>query len=163
MSDIYEFFKSITLFKNSMRKSWLLVTKLGPNVALSCHLHPEQQIQVNKNTYSFDTSERSTKNEYENQQFVIFELQKVFWNCIDYYVRWIFKKVLGKIVQNSTSQGKLGRTKDPSESTFQAFKRSKIQNFGKHGATSRIYWVYYNRPILSYLEVGWNVWWRYLL
>ena len=41
ISDIYEFFKSITLFKNSMGKSWLLVTKLGPCVALGHHLHPE--------------------------------------------------------------------------------------------------------------------------
>ena len=29
MSNIYEFFKSITLFTNSTWKSWLLVTKLG--------------------------------------------------------------------------------------------------------------------------------------
>ena len=38
-------------------------------------------------------------------------------------------------------------------------KIPEIQNFDKHSATSRIYWVYYNRPVLSYLDVGWNVWW----
>ena len=34
------------------------------------------------------------------------------------------------------------------------FKEPKIQNFGKHGATSEIYWVYYKPPVLSYSEVG---------
>ena len=42
MSDIYEFFKSITFFINWMWKSWLLVTKLGTCVALTHHLHHEQ-------------------------------------------------------------------------------------------------------------------------
>ena len=37
---------------------------------------------------------------------------------------------------------------------FQAFREPKIQNFGNHGATSGIYWVYYKPPILSYWEVG---------
>ena len=39
MSDIYEFFKSITLFTNSIWKPWLLITKLGACVALIHHLH----------------------------------------------------------------------------------------------------------------------------
>ena len=34
------------------------------------------------------------------------------------------------------------------------FKEPKIQNFGKHGATSETYWVYYKPPVLSYSEVG---------
>ena len=39
VSDIYEFFKSITLFTNSIWKSWLLITKLGACVALIPHLY----------------------------------------------------------------------------------------------------------------------------
>ena len=34
MSDIYEYLKSVTLFTNSLWKSWLLITKLGVWVAL---------------------------------------------------------------------------------------------------------------------------------
>ena len=34
ISDIYEFFKSVTLFTNSMWKSWQLITKSGACVAL---------------------------------------------------------------------------------------------------------------------------------
>ena len=37
---------------------------------------------------------------------------------------------------------------------FQIFKEPKIQNFGNQGATSRVYWVYYKPPVLSYSEVG---------
>ena len=48
MSDIYEFFQSITLFTNSMWKSWLLLTKLRAGVALDRYLHYEQEIHVNK-------------------------------------------------------------------------------------------------------------------
>ena len=42
MSDVYELFKSITLFKNLMWKFWLLVTKLDACIALGYHLHHEQ-------------------------------------------------------------------------------------------------------------------------
>ena len=42
MSDIYEFFRSVTLFTNSMEKSWLLVTKLGACITLGNHLHHKQ-------------------------------------------------------------------------------------------------------------------------
>ena len=42
ISDNYEFFKLITLFVNSMWKSWLLATKLGACVALGHHLYHEQ-------------------------------------------------------------------------------------------------------------------------
>ena len=37
---------------------------------------------------------------------------------------------------------------------FQAFREPKIQNFGNHVATSKIYWVHYKPPVLSYSEVG---------
>ena len=40
------------------------------------------------------------------------------------------------------------------ECIFQVFKEPKIQNFGKHGATSGVYWVYYKPPVLSYSDVG---------
>ena len=33
---------------------------------------------------------------------------------------------------------------------FQAFRKPKIQNSRKHGATSRIYYVYYKPPILYF-------------
>ena len=42
MSGIYEFFRSITLFTNSIEKSWLLVTKLVACVTLGHHLHHKQ-------------------------------------------------------------------------------------------------------------------------
>ena len=42
MKDLYESFKLITFFSNSMRKSWLLVTKLGVCITLGYHLHHEQ-------------------------------------------------------------------------------------------------------------------------
>ena len=35
MSDVYEFFKSMTIYTNSMWKSWLLLTKLGACVTIS--------------------------------------------------------------------------------------------------------------------------------
>ena len=37
---------------------------------------------------------------------------------------------------------------------LQAFRESNIQHFGNHGTISRIYWVYYKPPVLSYSEVG---------
>ena len=39
ISDICEFLTSITLFTNSMWKSWLLVTKLAPCVTFGCQFH----------------------------------------------------------------------------------------------------------------------------
>ena len=39
MSDIYEFFKSITLLKKLICKSWLVITQLGAWVTLIQHLH----------------------------------------------------------------------------------------------------------------------------
>ena len=50
--------------------------------------------------------------------------------------------------------GIIWKAKGPREHISQAFKEPKIQNFGKHGATSRICWVYYKPPISSYSEVG---------
>ena len=41
------------------------------------------------------------------------------------------------------SRDKLQEQKGPEECIFQAFKEPKIQNFGNHGDTSGIYWVYY--------------------
>ena len=67
LSDIYELFKSITLFPNSMWKSWLLITKLGVRIALVHHLHHQLWISVNKRTYCFGTGKTSVKNEFENQ------------------------------------------------------------------------------------------------
>ena len=40
------------------------------------------------------------------------------------------------------------------KSAFCRFSKLKIQNFGNHGATSRIYWVYYKPLVLSYSKVG---------
>ena len=48
ISDIYEFFMSITLFINSMWKSWQLIMKLGACVAPVHHLHLQILICVNK-------------------------------------------------------------------------------------------------------------------
>ena len=39
-------------------------------------------------------------------------------------------------------------------SQFFRLSELKIQNFGNHGATFGIYWVYYKPPVLSYSEVG---------
>ena len=50
--------------------------------------------------------------------------------------------------------GVIGRAKGLGECIFQTFKEPKIQNFGNQGATSRVYWVYYKPPVLSYSEVG---------
>ena len=48
MSEIYEFFKSITLFTNSMWKSWLLIAKVCACIALVHDLHHQLYIRVNK-------------------------------------------------------------------------------------------------------------------
>ena len=47
----------------------------------------------------------------------------------------------------------LGEQNVPENALFRLSK-SQIQNFNNHGATSRIYWVYYKPPVLSYSEVG---------
>ena len=47
----YEFFLSITLFVNSMWKSWIVVTKLSACAALGHHPHNEQSIRVNKSLF----------------------------------------------------------------------------------------------------------------
>ena len=52
------------------------------------------------------------------------------------------------------SRDKIGRAKVPWECIFQDFTESKIQNFGNHGATSKIYWVYYKPIVSSYSKVG---------
>ena len=41
MPDIYEFFKSVTLFTYSMWKPWVLITKLDVCVAPAHHLHSQ--------------------------------------------------------------------------------------------------------------------------
>ena len=42
---------------------------------------------------------------------------------------------------------------------FQAFREPNIQDFGNHVATSKIYWVQYKPPVLSYSKVGtYDVW-----
>ena len=46
------------------------------------------------------------------------------------------------------------RQQGPEECIFQALKELKTQNFGNHGPTSRLHWVYYKPPILSYSEIG---------
>ena len=51
MSDIYEFFKPITLFTNSMWKYWPLITKSCAYIAPVYHLHHHLWIRVNKSTY----------------------------------------------------------------------------------------------------------------
>ena len=50
--------------------------------------------------------------------------------------------------------GIIWESKRLGEYIFQVFKKPKIQNFGKHGATSGIHRVYYKSPVLSYLEAG---------
>ena len=67
MLHIYELFKSIKLFTNSIWKSWLLMTILDACVVLVHHLHHQLLIRVNKSTYYFGTSERGIRNEFENQ------------------------------------------------------------------------------------------------
>ena len=104
MSDIYESSKLITLSIKLMWKTWVLVTKLDECIALGHHLHHEQKIRVSRSTYCFATSEKSTGNEFENQQFVIFKPWKVLknwkyliWYC---YIVWIFEKILVNGMQN---------------------------------------------------------------
>ena len=49
------------------------------------------------------------------------------------------------------------KAKDPGECIFQDFRRPKIHKFQfgcKHGDASRMYWVHYKPPVLSYSEVG---------
>ena len=67
MSNIYKFFKLVTLLTNSMENSRLLITKSVVCVALSYNLHHEQEIRVNKSSYCFSTSESSTRNEFEKK------------------------------------------------------------------------------------------------
>ena len=52
------------------------------------------------------------------------------------------------------SLGVIWESKRSWRAHFQAFGEPKIQNFPKHGATSRIYWVRYKPPVLSFWEVG---------
>ena len=52
------------------------------------------------------------------------------------------------------SRGNLRESKRSWRVHFQAFREFKIQNFGNHGATSAINWVYYKPPVQSYWEVG---------
>ena len=67
MSDIYEYLKSVTLFTNSMWKSWLLITKLGVWVALIQHLLYQLQICVSKRCHCFGSSKKSVSHEFENR------------------------------------------------------------------------------------------------
>ena len=99
-------------------------------------------------------------------KFVIFKPWKVLWNKIDYYyisycyIRLILKKVLKKRTQIQLSRGTIQESKKSWRVHFSRF--FKIQNFGKHGATSRIYWIYYKFVVFSYSEVGTYVfseWW----
>ena len=48
MSDVYEFFKSVTPFTTLMWKPWLPAMKLGACVALGYHLHYEQETELIK-------------------------------------------------------------------------------------------------------------------
>ena len=79
-SNIYAFFKPITLFADSMWKYLLLLTKLGV-----CIAHGHRFIMINrsvskKSLCRSDTSKRSAKNKFENQYFVFFKTWKVLWN-----------------------------------------------------------------------------------
>ena len=129
ISDICEFFKSIfhTFYKHDMN---ILAT--GNEIrCVHCSWLASSSwavgIGVNKSTYCFDTSKISAENGFENQQLVIFKPWKVLWN---YYVRWIFKKILPKACNGKFNfVGITWESKGPGECTFQAFKESKIQNF----------------------------------
>ena len=65
-------------------------------------------------------------------------------------MRFVFSnqwKVL-QIFQDSFCKDNIGQ-----ECIFQAFIDPRIQNFGSYSATSRIYWIHYKPPVLSYLKV----------
>ena len=64
MSNIYDFFKSITLFIKTMWKSWLLRIKLGVCVTLVHHLQIVtlvQHLQCQQSAFCFDPTERRVK------------------------------------------------------------------------------------------------------
>ena len=56
-------------------------------------------------------------------------------------------------IQESSREGVIWESKRSWRAHFQAFREPKIQDFGNHGATSGIYWVYYKPPVLSYWEL----------
>ena len=56
ISNTYKFFKSITIFTNTMWKSWLLKTKLGACVAL-----------IHRSTHCFGISKRTVRKKFEKK------------------------------------------------------------------------------------------------
>ena len=65
MSDIYGFFRLITPFINPMRKSWLLVTKLGECVALGHH-HIMSSKSILAGIYLFKVNNKNTRTKVWN-------------------------------------------------------------------------------------------------
>ena len=83
------------------------------------------------------------------------DLNRILLNFKLYQVD--IKKVLTKSMQNSTFIGIIWESKRSCwVCILQAFKMPKIQNFGNHRATSRLYWVCYKLPFE--LHRGWNIW-----
>ena len=70
MSNIYDFFKSITLFIKTMWKSWLLRIKLGVCVTLVHHLQIVtlvQHLQCQQKRFLFWPYRKKSQEEFENQ------------------------------------------------------------------------------------------------
>ena len=61
MSDLYEFFKSITILANSMWESWLLLTKLGTCVAIGYHLTISSRSVSTNSTFTWEAKWTQTR------------------------------------------------------------------------------------------------------
>ena len=96
-------------------------------------------------------------------QFVIFKPSKVLWNYYWYLIYSTMIRILllclvdtEESFRNDNAKlnflGVIWESKRSWRVHFQPFREPKIQNFGNHGATSGIYWVYYKPPILSNWE-----------
>ena len=64
---LYDFFRSITLFTNTIWISWLLIMKLAECIALCCQFYHQQKVCVNKSSNCFSTSENRVRREFEIQ------------------------------------------------------------------------------------------------
>ena len=85
ISDFYEFFMLITLFINSMWKSWLLVTILASCVRCSRLLSWAVDPCQRKQELFCHKQKKRQGRVRESIQFVIFKQWKVLCNWIDYY------------------------------------------------------------------------------
>ena len=128
MSDIYEFFKPITLFKNSMGKSWLLVTKLGPCVALGYHLHPEQQITSTKTLIVLTQAKEVPRTSMRINSLYFLNCEKCFGIVQTIMSGGYSRKFLERQCKIQLPRENLGEQKIPEKALFRFSKsiKSKI-------------------------------------